>query len=162
MGWTDDQGSQRAPNPHPYGIDRRFKTPTALDPHSKLSPTYGRTNEQSHLRVNGPMYSHPQEGRTMNKVTYRWTDNQNHLRVNKWTNSPKGCQSNVKSSPRRTEDDQSYIQVANDQSCLRWTVQSISLPTYGWTNEPSHPWVSYISLPTYGWTNELSHLRVPW
>ena len=27
MGRTDDQGSQRAPNPHPYGIDQRFKTP---------------------------------------------------------------------------------------------------------------------------------------
>ena len=89
MGWIDDQGSQRAPNPHPYGIDRRFKTPTALDPHSKLSPTYGRTNEQSHLRVNGPMYSHPQEGRTTNKVTYRWTDDeQSYIQVDGQPKSP--------------------------------------------------------------------------
>ena len=109
MGWIDDQGSQRAPNPHPYGIDRRFKTPTALDPHSKLSPTYGRTNEQSHLRVNGPMYSHPQEGRTMNKVTYRWTDNQNHLRVDKKLSSPTSERSKVKLSPRWKDNDQSRL-----------------------------------------------------
>ena len=42
-------------------------------------------------------------------------------------------------------------------------VKNLSPSMGGWTNQATHECLGQsISLPTYGWTNELSHLRVPW
>ena len=43
-------------------------------------------------------------------------------------------------------------------------VQNLSPSTYGWKDEPSHPWVlcQNLSLSTHGWKDERSHLRVSW
>ena len=75
----------------------------------------------------------------MTKVAYKWTDNQSRLRVDRKLCSPTSERSKVKLSPRWKDNDQSHLRVDRKPKLPTMAVQSIDLPTYRVTNDPSDP-----------------------